>query len=57
MAGARKQVVVWGSSGQAKVAVAMLREDGLEVACFCDIDPGVQSLIPAFRYSTRKLIS
>jgi sugar O-acyltransferase (sialic acid O-acetyltransferase NeuD family) len=45
MAGARKQVVVWGSSGQAKVAVAMLREDGLEVACFCDIDPGVQSLI------------
>jgi sugar O-acyltransferase (sialic acid O-acetyltransferase NeuD family) len=47
MAGARKQVVIWGSSGQAKVAAAMLREDGHEVACFCDIDPDVQSLIEA----------
>jgi sugar O-acyltransferase (sialic acid O-acetyltransferase NeuD family) len=45
MAGARKQVVVWGSSGQAKVAMAMFGEDGYDVACFCDIDPDVDSLV------------
>jgi len=58
MAGDRRQVVIWGSTGQAKVLAAMFGEHALQVACLCDINPEVNSPfsgVPIFHHESEFL--
>ena len=43
---APRQVLIWGCAGQAKVVNSILAARGDEIACFCDRNPAVASLLP-----------